>query len=889
MGLFKKKKKKTVYSVSTAAAPMFDLDKDLLKETIPKLVMQKIQTNQSAKDYILNYANSGAAQLLQYYNTGKHDFMDKLPESTISAFGVPSDIIEGVIKKIENTDNILFKNTTYNVPENEDWIEFQLQNNYDYNVNSGTLKFNDKYYSIIDYEYDEVSDKFKVKLKTLYKILEQELKEISVFVENSPIEENNIIYYNEITTIKYINVIKGVEDSGIETELNKVVISEETTEKLIKEDDILEFTDLIIISENITPNPEEEIILNTDTYKDDYGYYYALYTIVNTSTLKVWFYDPALNIHKELTSKETSKKFDTYPITLLRQNVFSVNEYNKNSKIVHSGNRDDLIYRPNNITNERYNDTKNILKSVGLDVETVLEEIDKNKDVDKLQDAFITVGLSPSNKAPIVSKGLFILFDYFYNQLPPTKYGLGVSYRMSIQELPYNAYLEWSAQLPYIKDKIIGKKDTYKHSIITKEEEFIEREYTFNYTEKYNFGTIKKPDYGEAIQRVYRRSNGIGYSYKRYRIVKKGDKKFFSISSTNQEGDSIETTYKVLKINKNNTVLAGTFTTLKLKVLILEHQINNKQVRIIEITNKPYKKRVGFGYKHTYKTAPIWVNSISGIARNAYRSGTVNMSIDDTDLVIPIPTFITSKLSYMEQVSLMGASLYTVFYAAQYDRITYYKSTGFGKAFGFIIVAIAIVINIITYGGSTPLTVAAVGLSIVKTVAIGLALTIALNLIADVTNNPSIRTALSVVAMVVAAYASGGFNNFEMNFSTAANLSTMPVRAFNIYVGAETELVMSKMASLENKSTAFMSQYENKSKQFENIIKNLSSGIDTEFLVELSTDVNSSTTLYDNGTTWSPSFTRYMLIDSYKDFDLLYKNSIEGFVDKQLKVGLIDI
>ena len=66
MGLFKKKKKKTVYSVSTAAAPMFDLDKDLLNETIPKMVMQKIQTNQSAKDYILNYANGGASQLLSY-------------------------------------------------------------------------------------------------------------------------------------------------------------------------------------------------------------------------------------------------------------------------------------------------------------------------------------------------------------------------------------------------------------------------------------------------------------------------------------------------------------------------------------------------------------------------------------------------------------------------------------------------------------------------------------------------------------------------------------------------------------------------------------------------------------------------------------------------------
>ena len=887
MGLFKKKKKKTVYSVSTAAAPMFDLDKDLLNETIPKMVMQKIQTNQSAKDYILNYANGGASQLLSYYLNGQHSFLDKLPESNITSFGVSSEVIEDVIKKIENNDNIYFRSTSYGEPDDLNWIEHELQNNNNYNVLLGLLLLNNNYYSIEDYEYNEITDKFDVKLKTIYDIHVQTL--LKTQVTTSAEKDNETGLYKQITTKTTIETIKGVEVE------NEIIISEKeisvvTTEEFVDDDNISNYVELDIIDEIITLNENNVITIPVNTYKDDYGYYFADYSIDDKNIL--WFYDPNTSKYPELTAKTTSYSYNSYPITLLRQNVFSVTEYDKDYKVVQSGNRPDTIYRPNNITKERFKDTEHITKSIGLNINTIIKEIEKNKDADKLQDAFIVVGLSPSNKSPIVSKGLYIMFDYLYKKLTPTKPNKNSSYRITIQELPYNAHLEWTPILPFVSKKVIGKKNEYKHEIKNIKHEFITSKFTRNAVQNHLFDDGTKGDAIIGYRRTYGFNKAKRYVTKYYKVYTRNNNRYVSIPYSVKDGEGktvwfFSHTYKVLSINSGIAVLAN-YQTIELLTLELMHQVSDTEVRTIQIASKVQTKKSFL--KRKYESTPsIWHNSISGYARGRYRSGSVSITLTSEDLVIPLPTFVATQLSYMEQVSLMGASLYTVFYAAQYDRITYYKSTGFGKAFGFIVVAVAIVINIITMGGSTPLTVAAVGLSVIESVGVALALTIALNLIADATNNPTIRMALSVVAMVVAAYASGGFNNFEMNFSTAVNLSTMPVKAFNIYVGAETELVMSKMASLENKFTAFMSQYENKSKQFENIIKNLSSGIDTEFLVKLSTDVNSSTTLYDNGTTWSPSFTRYMLIDSYKDFDLLYKNSIEGFVDKQLKVGLIDI
>lgn len=899
MGFLRKKKKKRVFIAEVVAAPMFDLKKDLLDETIPRMVVEKVKKNQSAKDYLLNYGNAGAAQLFQYYLSGKYNYMNRLPDASIGTVGVPSNIIENVIKGIEGTTNIRFNKAVYNVPDDDAWVEHQLQQVAGYDAGLTLAYIDGYYYSLVEYEYDEILDRFIANLETLHEIQDNDKRtrkyqtsylppeewpepEIPDPPEPDPDEEEPeeppdppepIPHVKVTIETTYFSEKVAVDSSGKKIIISSTVTGRSTDIEIVPRDEAWNYVNDTIIFSNVTENPELSRTFNLVSYQDDYGYFFADYTLLNTGRTKLWFYDPALNIYPQLKpNEEAVVNIETYPITLLRNGVFSVNEYNLETKEVTSGNKTEVHDRPDLITEERFKDTEDILKKMGLNLNNILDEIEENKDADKLQDAFITVALSPTTNLPIVSKSLYILFDYIYSKLSPTQYGQNVPYYYVIEEEPFNSTLQWDSLNPTISNEVIGTINSYSHSVNQNINYIPIKTMTVNYDPNFKFGSDYSPSYDPKVY-------GQG--------IPSGTEIYYHNGYMNVDIWGIR--YRVEPINSETARLVQ-YQEIKSDTLVLKKQITNTQVRTITIRNTlnlPYRLNKTSPLVGETSLAPIATTTISRIASGKMRSDVAELLMNNEDLVIPLPKYVVDQLSYMEQVSLMGASLYTIFYASEWHVISYYKYSEFGQILGAILAIAAIVINIWSGGATTPLTASMIVMVIAKTAAIGIALTMVIRLVSDAIDDPMLRTAVSLAVIVAAAYVGGAFDNFSLDLTTAFQLGNMSVKATDIYTGALTEGVQSSMAKLQNEAMSFMEAYESRMEEFTEILSSFTTGLDTDFLVDLATDTE-SVTEDDSVKMWSPSFLHYMMIDAYRDMDILYDKKISTFVDQQLLTGVID-
>jgi len=66
----------------------------------------------------------------------------------------------------------------------------------------------------------------------------------------------------------------------------------------------------------------------------------------------------------------------------------------------------------------------------------------------------------------------------------------------------------------------------------------------------------------------------------------------------------------------------------------------------------------------------------------------------------------------------------------------------------------------------------------------------------------------------------------------------------------------------------------------------INSGISTEYMVSLTTEVNLNPHVNKS---FAPSMLRYLQTSGYTNFDLLYENTVTNFIPKTMQLGIIDI
>jgi hypothetical protein len=947
MGFLKKKKTRKVYSTSIATTRVFQ--DDLLYQVKVKSILEKIQKDLDSRTYTLRYGNSGAAQLFQYYLSGLYNYSAHLPTSTIGAVGVSANVIENILRGIES-ESFTFTGADYTTPSDTFWVLWRLQQDINYDVGldlvtittiSGGVPVKN-YYRIDSFEYDKTRGVFVVTLKTElgFTILAHE-EHVTTITNLNPTTDLKRIVVTKV--MSYMNTA-NLEDVAVF--VTETVLSNTTEQVPVG----TETPDIIIepLPTTYYINPNLTITRTISAYEDDESYYIAEYMLIGSNRTKLWAYDPRTKVYPQLKiDNYTTINYESYPIVMFRNGVFSVDEWNISSKQAKSGNTTETITRPSSITKKRYEETTEILKSIGISLEDLLEKVEENKDVDKLQDAFAVIGVSPgavlkkvsdTQKAlnelkvgttaykakkeeldnakdisSITSQALYRMFDHIYKQLPPSNLGTSASYHLQIDENPYNARLSWVPQMPTTEKKVIGPTGTYSHSIknetikrqLSKLLPFGRRRSWFEgggptvYDPswgRYPDSDKRGPGYHKAVYPIATRADGSQWIYARRLTKKLKDKPSEYVMEWQEVFPHDENYMRVVY-----------FEPYTAENLIMQCQTSDTEVRTIRVgigdvlstmssysrTNLERSSTPTGDVRKGYSGVTFWENSIS---RGEEKSGLVRMALDDENLVIPLPVFAVEQMTYVERVSLIAASFHLVFYAAQYDKITYYKSTFFGKFLSMIAMAVMIVIAIIAPPTAPMLipTSALVGMSVatvtmlamVELMLIGLVLQVVLKIIASVVKDPALRTVLSIAAIIGTAALTGNFEGFTFDLKTAAQLTTLTVKGAEIYMGAEVESLSADLGRMQNSLTAFDKAYKERTEMFSNVFDSFNKGVSADFLVDLSIKPTQSTAQLSY--CYSPSVVRDIMINGYRTFDALYKNDIEDFYKNRLQLGIID-
>lgn len=808
-----------IYNISIISSKVYE--DEFYENTRTKLILDKVANNLDAKKYILNYSEVGEKQFSKFYYKGKYDYLDYLPESVLQATSVPSTKIKEILEKKLNTE-ISIVDIIGMVPTDEDWCKYQIQEQYNYNVGKDYLLYNNKWYHYVKNIYDINNNVFNVYFNTI-----NELKKVTYSTTETKITSLTDTTDNKHTIIKEEYYYYG-NNTYLYTE---TVIVSETDEEIPKDSEEDTINSTLLSEETIVNDTEEQVF--TISNHNNIRQYIVKYVVINESREYYWIYDPTTNEYPEISSPllETVE-FEMYPVVMLRNNHFNVSDYEKTSI--------GSTPRPPSVTKERYEDTVEVLSSIGVSLEDLTKAYENNDSIDKLQDAFFLMGVCPSNTEPIISKVLYEMFDFVYDTLPYVD--TSKSYAAVFKENPFNAAISWLPRPVEIKDEVIGNIGTHTHTIrnntITTTKSTVQ---TVTCLEKWYHICTKK-------------------LVESYKITKVTDAYGNTLSTEISNNSSTvllssDDAFKDYEIGTIETVNSTEHDTVK--DLIIKKQISKTQTKTLSL------------YSFTSFT----------IIRHGGGNGGVTLSLDDKNLVIPLAVDVVNRLSLIERTQLLDKVVYLQFYAVQHIHLEWYQTSKFMSFINILSIAVTVIVTIVSFGSMTAQTITLTSAlwSLLETVAIAGALYLAIKAIDAFVGDSTLKIFLKVVATAVAMYAGGAFESF--NFTDAVQLANSAVNAVDVYVQDLT-------SDLVTKINRFNKLYEEKLDVFEDITKELNSGLNVEDIVDVTitgTDMSSDI----NSVIMSPSIFYYMAINAYKDFDVLYAlpdNTVGNFVNNKLRL-----
>ena len=382
-------------------------------------------------DRLMAYTDVTRKRYDKYFTYGDTVFIDKLPDSNLKALFVDNATVKQVIDNTYNTDCTIL-NSRIGAINKTEFVSFQLQNSYGYKPYNNTMPYNKYTYSVdhIDYNYD--TNEYDVHISAY----EDQTTETITTTEIT-ITDNG-----DGTSNKHTKIIKEVKVTG--TQQGQISDTTTTTEK----DETIDTGSEDGSTTTTTTNSiEPNVILATDKLTiaayEPVRYYVVKYYTHNSSEWYYWIYKVGSGGYPELDNEDIyTSNLDMLPIVTVRNSRSNINE-DKNS--------------------DRYKQSKQMCKYIGIDLDDITDSIKQNPNIDEIEDCFIHFGLLPSETSDIVSKALFLTFDYIYNdndlQHDNSKYVATIS------EGSFNAAIAWTDQNRTIIEGVIGKKGYYTHKI----------------------------------------------------------------------------------------------------------------------------------------------------------------------------------------------------------------------------------------------------------------------------------------------------------------------------------------------------------------------------------------------------------------------------------------
>ena len=895
-----------------------------------------------APKYLANYAKSGDAQFRAFYNFGKSDYLDGIPQVRLQTTGVIKESVEELLA----ADTGVTKFTLYNfnmspTPPEKEWVLFYLQSNYDYNISTQLCTINGAMYEMTSYVYNVNNNTYDATLTPVatYKKVYYTLVEVNIDSYDSTTEL--------ITTTTTSKVQTYAQNS-----LGILINTQDTITSVVTS---YEPIDTVESSRNITLDKIEiepsgvsdDLIIAVPQYPQIALFYYATYIPdSNPNRRYIWIqsYTNEENIGQLISkSVKSTNQIETYPFVMLRNSFHDITEYapsNISTNIHDYPTWGDFFQAMastgfSQVRSEwRYKNTKEFLKRINVNVDDMIEAYHKNGDVGNLRDAYFHFGIRPSDQGETVSKALYEILEYFDEELHPTepliKMALGISCHTFIADI------KWRYLFPEIKNEVIGNVGTYKHEI---KDWLIVREYVIN-------TVTESPTWDEAVAAGYdpshlryggRRGEVPGALYYYYSPLFKITKTYSievtrnpeKVYEANDDGISTWTGgYKngellytipwrdatvVITAQDYNYVSDGDAYVSKAKYgygtrVSRTVQGNQNPIGFLDFVYSDWDMNfdggpLGDEDPHTRYTLVVKKQITATQTRTYYmyiprtlyyiaqdaEDGVADVYLGDEEFWLPLPVVLVDKLSVIEKTQLIGNCMFITFFAYQKKHLNWYETEEFGaiiKALGIVIVFVSIFVSIVTFNPGPTATAMEIFTVILERLLVSAALYGALTLISTYVADTTLKMILSVAATAIAMYAGGAFDSLEgMN---VVKLLELPVQACDIY----TKDLQSKIASVAEKTQNLMSQYEARMEEYEDAFAKINGGLSTKSLASMPYDASGSyRETADLGYFQSCSMFYAAGISLYTNFNSLYTGFFDETVSKycsnQLRLGVL--
>jgi hypothetical protein len=802
----------TIVMTDVIATKVFD--KSILPDTTVKAALKKQAEDISTLDYLGEFDAKGNTQFNKYFRKGKSDYIDHLPECQINAISIPTSSIKSALEKELGT-TIKINDVLVGTPTDLNWCKYQLQELYNYNVSTDSVLINDTYYLYKKYNYNSSTNKFDITLDNLSSVREKVYETTSVFVVDTTTTQEL-----KRTLVYSHSVFQRADTGAFLYETDDVLVS--SSDEWVALGSTVTTTYFELVSNTIKQYEYKPLTVSVSNHSNE-----RCFTVTYSKgdgRIYLWIYNASSNKYPELkTPVNKVVGFETYPIVMLRNGYFNVDEYNTNSKNTDDG----VVSRPSTITKERYEDTVEMVSSLGLQLSDLIDAYSENPDVGKMQDVFFGLAISPSNTSEIISIVLYEIFDFIYDELPPINYS--DMYAASFKENPFNAAITWLPKAVDVYEGKIGNIGFCKHTINTASYRAVGSvRTTYTYLGNYNWKIVT-----QDISEVYREGELISTSILNETV--REEKDYDDIYYEHVETD--------VKENSTN----------KGKDLIIERQLTSNTVKRLILHN------------------------LSGfhIVRRGVKNGGVTLPIDNKNFVIPLPVPVVERLSIIEKTALLSEAVYMIFYAYDEQHLRWYETEKFMKFLQIAMIIIMIVIIIASWGTMTGPAMAGMEAAMAVAEMIGEMLIIAvvchitLKLIASTNWSPALKAALSAAVMIAGAAFGGGFSaDWVM---TALTLTAITAEAVNIFIGEQVKDLQAEMNSV-------YSRFDDRSSELNKAQEALDTGVDTAFVTELSLMDNVSAYQHK---LYSVDQWRYMMIDASRDRDSLFVNAVTRFKNNQ--------
>lgn len=774
---------------------------------------------------LLSLVDFGHAQYFRFYMGGINYFNERLPQTNVVNIRTDIATITKILEDRENA-SITIERVMYTTPTYEEWVSWYLQEEYEFSLQTNTLTYQGTKWLLDSFKYLMEYNTFNCTLKTIsstIKIIE-EITTVTVEALNMSYDTIHTLIQHRTSIFNHLAVLVSTSTvlvSNISTSAPIGSVANSITSK--------------VLSEETTSSVDSMAVLNIPSY-GSVLYYIVLYSINNTAIKKYWLYSPTENSEILKAPATNTTNFEMFPIVSIRNAAVNINSGIEEPPEIKDPDNPYIESDESISRRQRYNETSSMLKRINLDLDTLIDGINENPDVDKLNDTFILFGVSPSNTSAIVSKVLYETFTFLGTEYIADETTEGNTMTAMFIDPPYNGSLTWIPKPVEVIESIIGSVNTYTHEVIQK-----------SGLKSTTYHSVVSESIGGCSQQNYETTK-ISYTdgtvvYTSTRLV----------DTVKFARDPITTQCVLMPVQKQNSSYPITLYNV-----VLKKQISSTTVEIITLTN-------------VISTNIITTVKHGAIKDNEARTCLLNPT--SPNFIIPLSYYIvTQKLTITDQSKLFEESLYLMFYAQSETDVKWYSSEKFMLFIQGLAVIIAFLVFVFSLGTATVLSVFLINFAISLAVATGLSLAIKY-LILPYIKDPILAAMLTLIVAVALTIAGNVAIGAE-TFITAYELLGLCLLSVDTYTSVNS-------TNLEIKKEQYTSYVNDELEKLKNLQEEYKKGFQLPiYAISDSVPTNVNFDQY-----------KYLALEAYRDYNLLLTKSYDklttDYYDNKFLLGSV--